>query len=216
MTIQTITHTQTIPLFPLGTTLFPDGVILLKIFEVRYLDMVKQCMREGSGFGVVTLNSGNEVRMPGEEVGFNAVGTYARIKEFDAVQPSLFMIQCHAEQRFRVKSSQTQRNGLIVAEVDFLEDDAPMEVPEDLKIASEVLGKVIQSFKEQGAAMGKELPFRKPYRFHECGWVANRWCELLQLSPGQKQFFLEQENPRLRLDLIHELLEEMGVYKAVK
>ncbi|NDH83101.1 MAG: peptidase S16, partial [Burkholderiaceae bacterium] len=49
-----------------------------------------------------------------------------------------------------------------------------------------------------------------------CGWVANRWCELLQLSPGQKQFFLEQESPRLRLDLIHELLEEMGVYKAVK
>ena len=210
------THTQTIPLFPLGTTLFPDGVMLLKIFEVRYLDMVKQCVREGSGFGVVTLNSGDEVRMPGQEVGFNAVGTYARIKEFDPVQPSLFMIQCQGEQRFRVKTSETKRNGLIVAEVDFIEEDAFMEVPEDLKMTSTVLGKVIQSFKEQGAALGKELPFSKPYRFNECGWVANRWCELLQLSPGQKQFFLEQESPRLRLDLIHELLEEMGVYKAVK
>ena len=101
-------------------------------------------------------------------------------------------------------------------DVDFIEDDAFMEVPEDLKMTSTVLGKVIQSFKEQGAALGKELPFSKPYRFNECGWVANRWCELLQLSPGQKQFFLEQESPRLRLDLIHELLEEMGVYKAVK
>ena len=104
----------------------------------------------------------------------------------------------------------------ITAEVEFLKEDAPTEVPDELKPASVVLGKVIQSFKEQGAAVGKELPFHKPYRFNECGWVANRWCELLQLSPGQKQFFLEQENPRLRLDLVNELLEEMGVYKAVK
>jgi Lon protease-like protein len=190
--------------------------MLLKIFEVRYLDMVKQCVREGSGFGVVTLNGGNEVRVPGEQVSFNSVGTLARIKEFDPVQPSLFMIQCHGEQRFKVKSSETKRNGLILAEVDFIEDDSMIEVPEELKLASTVLGKVIQSFKEQGAAIGKELPFSKPYRFNECGWVANRWCELLQLSPGQKQFFLEQENPRLRLDLVNELLEEMGVYKAVK
>ena len=210
------THVQTIPIFPLGTTLYPDGILLLKIFEVRYLDMIKQCVREGSGFGVVTLNSGAEVRTPGEEISFNDVGTFARIKEFDPVQPSLFMIQCHGEQRFRVKSRQTQKNGLITAEVEFLKEDLPTEVPEELKPTSEVLGKVIQSFKEQGAALGKELPFHKPYRFHECGWVANRWCELLQLSPGQKQFFLEQENPRLRLDLVNELLEEMGVYKAVK
>jgi Lon protease-like protein len=178
--------------------------------------MIKQCVREGSGFGVVTLNSGTEVRTPGEEISFNDVGTFARIKEFDPVQPSLFMIQCHGEQRFRVKSRQTQKNGLILAEVEFLKEDLPTEVPEELKPTSEVLGKVIQSFKEQGAALGKELPFHKPYRFHECGWVANRWCELLQLSPGQKQFFLEQENPRLRLDLVNELLEEMGVYKAVR
>jgi Lon protease-like protein len=212
----THTHTQTISLFPLGSTLFPEGVMLLKIFEVRYLDMVKQCVREGSGFGVVTLNGGNEVRTPGQAVSFNPVGTFARIKEFDPVQPSLFMIQCYGERRFRVKSSQTQKNGLVTAEVEFLEEDVKTEIPEELKPASEVLGRVIQSFKEQGAALGKELPFSKPYRFNECGWVANRWCELLQLSPGQKQFFLEQENPRLRLDLVHELLEEMGVYKAVK
>ncbi|NCU80352.1 MAG: peptidase S16, partial [Burkholderiaceae bacterium] len=59
------THVQTIPIFPLGTALYPDGILLLKIFEVRYLDMVKQCVREGSGFGVVTLNGGTEVRIPG-------------------------------------------------------------------------------------------------------------------------------------------------------
>ncbi|NBP47618.1 MAG: peptidase S16, partial [Burkholderiaceae bacterium] len=115
-------------------------------------------VREGSGFGVVTLNGGTEVRIPGEQVSFNDVGTLARIKEFDPVQPSLFMIQCHGEQRFRVKSSQTQKNGLITAEVEFLKEDAPTEVPDELKPASEILGKVIQSFKEQGAAVGKELP----------------------------------------------------------
>ena len=135
----THTHTQTIPLFPLGTTLYPDGIMLLKIFEVRYLDMVKQCVREGSGFGVVTLNGGNEVRVPGEQVSFNSVGTLARIKEFDPVQPSLFMIQCHGEQRFKVTSSETKRNGLIVAEVDFIEDDAMIEVPEELKLAGTVI-----------------------------------------------------------------------------
>jgi len=62
------THVQTIPIFPLGTALYPDGILLLKIFEVRYLDMVKQCVREGSGFGVVTLNGGTEVRIPGSRL----------------------------------------------------------------------------------------------------------------------------------------------------
>ena len=54
----------TIPLFPLSNALFPAGVLHLRIFEVRYLDMIRRCIADGSEFGVVALLAGNEVRSP--------------------------------------------------------------------------------------------------------------------------------------------------------
>ena len=53
--------TVDIPLFPLGTVLFPGGPLHLRIFEPRYLDMVSRCLREQSRFGVVAIKEGSEV-----------------------------------------------------------------------------------------------------------------------------------------------------------
>jgi Lon protease-like protein len=181
------TLTQTIPLFPLGTTLFPGGVLPLKIFEVRYLDMVKKCFKEGSCFGIATIAAGSEVRMPGQAVQLLPIGTLAKIMHFDALQPALYFIQCEGQSRFRILESTVQ-----------------------LTASATTLGKVIRALQEQGVSQ-EEMPFKQPFRLDECGWVANRWAELLPLTPLQKQQLLLQENPRLRLDLVNDFLDQEGV-----
>src|SRR3954452_16372565 len=95
-------HAQPLPLFPLGTVLFPGGVLPLRIFEVRYLDMIGKCHRAGAPFGVVSLTQGSEVRQPGATEAFATVGTLATIDEFDAPRPGLLVIRAVGVHRFRI------------------------------------------------------------------------------------------------------------------
>lgn len=201
-----------IPLFPLGSTLYPDGLLALKIFEIRYLDMTKTCFKTQSPFGVITLNSGNEVRTPGKEVDFAEVGTLAHIAEFEAVQPSLFMLRCHGGQRFKVLNKTLASNGAWSAEIELIESDPLMSVPPELTPASQALSRLLDSFEAQDIP-SQEIPFISPYRLDDCGWIANRWAELLDIPSAQKLHLLSVENPRVRLDLIQEKLEEMGAFK---
>lgn len=202
-----------IPLFPLGSTLFPQGKLALKIFEVRYLDMIKTAYRDKTPFGVVTLEQGGEVRVPGsEDIEFSAIGTLAHIKDIDAIQPSLLMILCEGGQRFKVHQRERLKNGLWMADVEFIQDDPQVNVPNELIKAADTFDKLARSFDQQGVEIDR-LPFNYPLRLNECGWVANRWAELLPINPKQKLHLLTQENPRVRLDLVHEILEEMGVYE---
>lgn len=204
-----VTDLKTIPLFPLGQTLFPQGAIDLKIFEVRYLDMIKDCVSKNSSFGIVTLDQGTEVTVAGQEsVIFMPTGTIAEITYFDASQPSLFYIKCQGGQRFRVHHSQRQKNGLWMGEVEFIKDDLNTEIqPEHQKLADDV-GKIIASLQRKGVRED-QMPFVQPYQLDQCGWVANRWCEILPLTPAQKHHLLSVENPQIRLDLVKELIEEM-------
>ena len=139
-----------IPLFPLGSTLFPDGLLALKIFEVRYLDMTKTCFKQQSPFGVVTLTQGPEVRIPGKEVEFAEIGTLAHMIEFDAVQPSLFMLRCQGGKRFRILERSLAPNGAWSAEIELIDDDPQIEVPPELTPTSQALARLIESFEEQG------------------------------------------------------------------
>lgn len=202
-----------IPLFPLGSTLFPQGKLALKIFEVRYLDMVKSAFRDKTPFGVVTLEQGSEVRVPGsEDIEFSTMGTLAYIKDIDAIQPSLLMILCEGSQRFKVLHRERLKNGLWIADIELIDDDPQVDVPKELIKAADTFDKLARSFDQQGVEI-ERLPFNYPLRLNECGWLANRWAELLPINPKQKLHLLVQENPRVRLDLVHEILEEMGVYE---
>ena len=103
---------QSLPLFPLGTVLFPGGLLPLRIFEVRYLDMIGRCHKAGSPFGVVSLIQGSEVRQPGSKDSFSSVGTLATISGFDAPRPGLMVIRASGAQRFRITSSDQLKHGL--------------------------------------------------------------------------------------------------------
>ena len=114
--------THKIPLFPLGTILFPDGVIALKIFEARYLDMIKQCMREKTEFGVVSVIRNSDASEDDVSRSFSKIGTLAQIEDFDPIQPALYMTKSFGTQRFKLISSKQEANGLWIGEVELLEN----------------------------------------------------------------------------------------------
>jgi len=121
--------TITLPLFPLSTVLFPDGVLPLQIFEVRYLDMISHCLTEDEPFGVVLLTHGQEVRTPHGQERFAASGTLASVQDTTASTPGLLQVVCRGSSRFHVRASERRTNGLWMAEAELLEDDHAVRIP---------------------------------------------------------------------------------------
>ncbi|RSZ46039.1 MULTISPECIES: LON peptidase substrate-binding domain-containing protein [unclassified Variovorax] len=203
-----------IPLFPLGTVLFPGGLLPLRIFEVRYLDMIGKCRKADVPFGVVSLTSGSEVRKAGADAeSFAAIGTLAMIREFESPQSGLLQIECLGTQRFRVRSHELQKHGLWVAEVEAVNDDIALEIPDDLRHTSTALQRLIGTLEERRQAQGgtMRLPIGEPYRFDDCGWVANRWCELVPMQLELRQRLMELDSPLMRLELVSDLLARTGI-----
>lgn len=201
---------QSLPLFPLGAVLFPGGVLPLRIFEVRYLDMISRCHKAGAPFGVVLLTQGTEVRRPGTTESFSHVGTLATIGELETPRAGLMMVRALGGQRFRITASDQLRHGLWIANVQRLAHDVAVPIPQDLKHTARALGKLIESLERKSGAPG-QLPLHGPWRLDDCGWVANRWCELLPLPMQLKQRLMELDNSLVRLELVSDVLARTGI-----
>lgn len=207
-----------LPLFPLNTVLYPGGSLQLQIFEVRYLDLMGKCHKTGAPFGVVALTQGSEVRRADPQApsgdgfaneAFVDIGTLATITEFSSPQPGLMVLRCTAGERFRITQRSRLKHGLWVADVQALPADVPTPVPSDLQLVSQALQNVVAQLQ----ARGGELPvsLRPPHRLDDCGWVANRWCELLPVPMELKQRLMELDNPLVRLELVGDVLERTGI-----
>jgi Lon protease-like protein len=192
-----------LPLFPLQTVLFPDGLLELKIFETRYLDLMARCMREQAPFGVVALRSGGETARGsagGAAVALFDVGTLAELIEVDSPEANILLVRCRGRQRFRLGPTRQEADGLWVGEANPVADD-PMVAP------SAAHANVVKSLVEAVAtlsAQGAE-PFLAPHRFDDAGWVANRWCEILPLPIDAKHRLLSLD-PLSRLDIVDSLM----------
>lgn len=197
---------HTMPLFPLSTVVFPDGYLPLQIFEVRYLDLIKKCLRDKTPFGVVSILEGAEVRSPGEKMALAEIGTLVEITHADAPSPALLKIQTRGAQRFTLLGSHQEKNGLWMGEVELIANDTVVEIPDDLSAAANGLAEVIKNLEGQQVPTD-QMPIQRPYRLDECGWVANRWCELLPIDKKVKLRMLGLESPLLRLELINDLLQ---------
>ncbi|MBK6613246.1 LON peptidase substrate-binding domain-containing protein [Ottowia sp.] len=201
---------SSLPLFPLGTVLFPGGVLPLRVFEVRYLDMVGKCHRAGASFGVVALAQGSEVRVasaPEEQL--EPVGTLAHVTQLEQPQPGLLLMQCQGEQRFRIDHASRLKNGLWVADITLLARDAAVAVPQDLRHIAQALRQVHENLHRRSPTA--PIPSEADTQYDDCGWVANRWCELLPLLGPLKQRLMSLDNPLLRLELVADLLAKTGI-----
>ena len=197
---------QELALFPLQSVLFPGGLLSLKVFETRYLDLVGECLREAKPFGIVLLRRGTEVRQPGEAVEFESTGCVAELIEADSPGSGILLVRCRGGQRFEVREKRQQANGLWLADAAMLADDENTLPTEDLVETARGLANAIAALKAQGVA-----PILEPYRFESAGWVANRWCELLPIPLAAKQKLMELSDPLVRLKLVDEFLRSKGV-----
>lgn len=188
--------TTEIPLFPLGAVLFPGGPLPLRIFETRYIDLVRRCLRDGSGFGVVLIREG--VEAGGPALTFD-VGTYARIVDFSQQPDGLLGIRAAGERRFRILERRRERDGLNVADVEWLPDAAPQALPEDLAELGPALEALLDEVGEPYASLDRHL--------EDAAWVAGRLTEILPIPPGHKQHCLELDDPVERLRFLRPLFE---------
>ena len=197
---------DTIPLFPLSQGLFPDGMLQLQIFEVRYLDLIKRCHQQQQPFGVAWIQQGSEVQVPGQVPTLHPVGCMAHIRELEQVQPTFFRILCQGGLRFQLHDVQPGPYGVWQGSVTYLAQDPEVEVPTTLQAQADRLGKVIASAQQQGVI--NKLPIFAPYHLDQCGWLANRYAEAMPISADLKLQLLSEPDPLKRLESVTRLIQE--------
>jgi len=185
-----------LPLFPLRTVLFPGGLLPLRIFEPRYVDMVGQCLRANEPFGVLLIRTGGEIGPIGDVAG---IGTSARIVDFHSLPDGLLGLMCRGERRFRLQRRVTRADGLHFGEVEWLAE--PESSP--LQPAQRPLVPVLQRVLVE---LGATARFLEP-RYDDAGWVGCRCAELLPLDVAARQRLLEIDDPAERLRQIMPLLD---------
>jgi uncharacterized protein len=189
--------TLSVPLFPLNTVLFPGAVLPLRIFEVRYIDMAKDCLKQASPFGVCLIREGAEVGTPAVP---EPIGCLARIGECDVEELGVLKVRAEGQERFRILSTTTTRQGLIVGEVEALGAEASLDGIPGQEECADFLRKAI-------AGIGPQR-FIEPFAFDDATWVSFRLAEILPLRVDVKQKLLELTDATLRLAVLHKFLRQ--------
>lgn len=186
-----------IPLFPLNTVLFPEGELQLRLFEPRYLDMVSECLRMESGFGICLIREGQEA---GQAADYFPMGTYVTIIDWDKMDDGLLGITVKGKRRFRVDESEVQADNLCLGKITWLDEDDDL-LPEAYQNFSDLLKEIANRY---------ELPLvKESERFDDAGWVSDRLAELLPFEMTAKQELLEMDSPLSRFDYMQALLEKI-------
>jgi hypothetical protein len=191
---------ELLPLFPLNTVLFPDGQLPLRVFEARYVDMTRDCLKRKRPFGVCLIRDGREVGTPASHA---EVGCLAHIIECDMEQLGVLSLMTRGGQRFRVLDTEVNRQGLILGRVELIADEPELPLPAQYQACVRLLEGIV---KQHGDSV-----FARPHRFDSASWVGHRLAELLPLPPATRQEMLELNDPLGRLEQLKGLLEQGGI-----
>lgn len=186
---------EDLPLFPLSTVLFPDGLLPLRIFEQRYMDMAKDCLKREQPFGVCLIRNGREVGVPADPEG---VGCMARIIEWDMQQLGVLQVKVRGGQRFRILQSNVTAAGLTRARVELLPDGTDAPLPAAFAACARLLRAVLE---EHGEGI-----VTAPLQFDSSAWVGARLCEILPVPLAAKQRLLELDDGLQRIEILHKFL----------
>jgi uncharacterized protein len=198
-----------LPLFPLDTVLFPGGVLPLRVFEARYMDMIRGAMRGGGAFGVVLIRKGREAGDFGVEI--EDVGCRARIDSWDMAQLGVLEIATTGTTRFRIVDHEVQSDGLLVANVTDVDDEAPIDIPNNARRGITLLERIVHRMDAEGEAL---ISIAKPYRFDDATWVGNRIAEILPIPLPAKQRLMAMTDASTRFAILAELFDEYGLEEA--
>lgn len=206
---------ETIPLFPLPTLLFPGGEIALQLFEPRYLDMTKRCMRDDSGFGVVAIRAGSEVVDSSEsKMQLLEVGTHARIVDWDALENGRLGIIARGDRKFRILNADTQADHLVVAEVEYLAAEEPQALPAEHRQLVEILCELIKhpsvAHMQLNPDLTPDLNSDLNSDAVDATQVGNLLGQLLPVDMLAKYELLRCTDPLQRLARIAEIVAELG------
>lgn len=185
-----------IPLFPLRSVLFPGGFLPLRIFEQRYLTMIRDCARSDSGFGVCLIREGAEAESP---VKIASLGTHARIVDWYTLEDGLLGVSATGTFRFVVESTREQEDGLLRGRVRMLPEPSACPLPADYGVLADVLGRFMEK-------VGQQYPDYSEDSLQDAVWVGYRLAELLPLGGVEKQHLLELTDPIDRLQSLVDVL----------
>lgn len=183
-----------IPLFPLRAVLFPDGPLPLRIFESRYIDMVGQCMKDDSPFGVLLIREGQETGLATT----HEVGTLANITDWYQGSDGLLGVTAVGGQRFRLLSARKQADGLNIGEIEVLAAEPYMALPAEYASLKQILESVLDDLGRLYESLER--------RFDDAVWVTYRLIEILPIELEQKQQLLESSDTQARLKRIDDLM----------
>lgn len=181
-------------MFPLNTVLFPGGPLPLRIFEARYLEMISDCLRNDTPFGVLLIREGGETG----PATTHSIGTLARIVDWYQGSDGLLGVTAIGESRFRLISSERQASGLNIGAIEVLPDEQPMPLPDEYQAMSHILEDVLDDLGRLYESLERRLD--------DAAWVTSRFVEILPIDLEQKQRCLEESNPASRLKIVQELL----------
>ena len=185
-----------LPLFPLHTVLFPGGLLPLRVFEPRYLDMVGRALRESTDFGVVLIVSGEEAGAVAEMA---AIGTSARIVDFNRLPDGLLGLMCRGSRRFRVHGHRVQPDGLLIGAVEWLAEPGPSALASEHQPLAQLLRRVLRELGDTARHLDAD--------FDDADWVSNRLAEFLPLEKPVQQALLELSDPQERMRRLAPLIE---------
>ena len=188
---------ETVPIFPLQTVLYPGALLPLRIFEVRYVDMAKACLKDGSQFGICLIKEGQEVGAPAVP---ERVGCLARIADADVEELGILKVKAAGLERFRIVSSEVNKHGLIIGEIEKHDAEAGTTDTPGFGACAEFLAKAM-------TGIGAER-FAEPFHFDDPSWVGFRLAEILPLRNDVKQKLLELTDAALRMAILHRFLRQ--------
>jgi len=189
-----------LPIFPLSTVLFPGGLLPLRVFEARYMDMTRECMKHDRPFGVCLIREGKEV---GGGAKPHEIGCLATIMHWDMQQLGLLQLRTRGGQRFRILGSSVAPQGLLRARIELIADEEDAAVPEEFGALPDLLRLVV--------ADKSEAVFAEPHKFDSASWVGYRLSEILPVPLAAKQKLLELDGAVPRLEILYRFLEQRGL-----